>query len=74
MQTMKLITKFKKIEIVNETTDLYKQNPVCNGYFTVSELNDVLPSGYYESFLGYNYVDWLMLEAIKLENGMAFYL
>ena len=26
----------------NKTTNIYKQNPVCNGYYIVSELNDVL--------------------------------
>ena len=30
-----------------------KKNPVCNGYYIISESNDVLKSGYYESPLGY---------------------
>ena len=36
-------------------------------------MNDVLESGYYESPLGYNNVDWFVKEVIKLENKMAFY-
>ena len=29
----------------NKTTNIYKQNPVLNGYRIVSELEDVLQSG-----------------------------
>ena len=36
----------------NKTTNIYKQNPVLNGYHILSELEDVLESGYYESPLG----------------------
>ena len=36
-------------------------------------MEDVLESGYYESPLGYNNVDWFVKENIKLENKMAFY-
>ena len=57
----------------NRTTNIYKQNPVLNGYYIVSELEDVLKSGYYQSPLGYNNVDWFVDEVIKLENKMAFY-
>ena len=39
----------------------------------VSELNDVLKSGYYHSPLGYENVDWFVNEIIKLENKMNFY-
>ena len=35
-------------------------------------MNDVLKSGYYESPLGYDNVDWFDNEVIKLENKMAF--
>ena len=41
----------------NQTTNIYKQNPVLNGYYIISELEDVLESGYYESPLGYDDVD-----------------
>ena len=58
----------------NKTTNIYKQNPVLNGYHIVSELEDVLKSEYYKSPLGYNNVDWFVNEVIKLENKMAFYL
>ena len=33
----------------NKTTNNYKQNPVLNGYDIVSELEDVLESGYFKS-------------------------
>ena len=57
----------------NKTTNIYKQNPVLNGYHIVSELEDVLKSDYYKSPLGYDNVDWFVDEIIKLENKMAFY-
>ena len=57
----------------NKTTNIYKQNPVLNGYHIVSELDDVLKSDYYKSPLGYNNVDWFVDEVMKLENKMAFY-
>ena len=41
----------------NKTTNIYKQNPVLNGYRIVSELEDVLRSGYHKSPLGYDNVD-----------------
>ena len=58
--------------IGNKTTNIYKQNAVCNG-FIVSELDDVLKTGYYDSHLGYDNVDWFVDAFIKLENIMAFY-
>ena len=36
--------------IGDETTKAYKENPVLNGYHIISELEDVLKSGFYESF------------------------
>ena len=57
----------------NKTTNIYKQNPILNGYHIVSELEDILKSDYYKSPLGYNNVDWFVDEVIKLENKMAFY-
>ena len=57
----------------NKTTNIYKQNPVLNGYHKVSELEDILKSDYYKSPLGYDNVDWFVDEVIKLENKMAFY-
>ena len=57
----------------NKTTNIYKQNPILNGYHIVSELEDVLKSDYYKSPLGYNNVDWFLDEVIKLEkNGFLF--
>ena len=57
----------------NKTTNIYKQNPVLNGYHIVSELEDVLKSDYYKSPLGYDNVNWFVDEVIKIENKMAFY-
>ena len=54
--------------IGNRTTNTYKQNPALNGYEIVSELEDVLKSGYYKSPLGYDIVDWFVDEVVKLEN------
>ena len=60
-------------KIGKKTTNIYKQKPVLNGYYIISELNDVLASGYYESPLGYDNIDWFVKEVIKLKNKMAFY-
>ena len=60
-------------KIGNKTTNMYKQKPVFNGYCIISELNDVLESGHYESPLSYDNVDWFVKEVINLENKMAFY-
>ena len=60
-------------KIGNKTINIYEQKPVLNGYYIISELEDVLESGYYESHLGYDNVDWFVKEVIKLENKMAFY-
>ena len=57
----------------NKATNIFKQNPVCCGYYILSELNDISHSGYPESPLGYNNVDWFVDEVIKLRNKIAFY-
>ena len=57
----------------NKTTNIYKQNPVLNGYHIISELEDVLKSDFFKSPLGYDNVDWFVDEVIKLEIKMAFY-
>ena len=56
-----------------KTTNIFKQNPILNDYHIISELDDVLNSGYHKSSLGYNNVDWFVNEVIKLENKMVFY-
>ena len=38
--------------IGNKTTNIYTQNPIPNGYNILSELDEVLKSGYYKSPLG----------------------
>ena len=35
-----------KFSIEIKATNIYKKNPVCNGYYIVSELNDILQNGY----------------------------
>ena len=57
----------------NKTLNIYKQNPVLNGYHIITELKDVLKSDFYKSPLGYDNVDWFVDEVIRLENKMAFY-
>ena len=59
--------------IGNKTTNIYKQNPMLIGYPIVSELDDVLKSGYYKSPLGSDNVAWFIDELIKLENKIGFY-
>ena len=51
-----------------KTINIFKQNPVLNGYHEESELEDVLKSGYHKSPLGYNNVDWFLDEVIKLKK------
>ena len=60
-------------KVGDKTTNIYKQKPVLNGYYIISELEDVLESRYYESPLGFDNVDWFVKEVLKLENKMAFY-
>ena len=64
---------FDNSNIDNKTTNIYKQNPVCIGYFIKFELNAVLQSGCYESPLDYDIVDWFINEIIKIQIKMAFY-
>ena len=64
--------KKENTNIGDKTTNIYKQEPVCNGYQIVSDLEDVLESGYYKSPLGYENVNWFVDEIIKLENKMNF--
>ena len=52
----------------HKTTNIYKQNPVLTGYHIISELDDILRSGYYGSLLGYDNVDCCVNAVTKLEN------
>ena len=58
--------------IGNKITNIYKQNPVCKGYYIVSELKNVLKTGYYESLLGDDSVDWFVIEVENVEKKVAF--
>ena len=65
--------KKENTSIGDKTTNIYKQEPVCNGYQIVSELEDILKSGYYKSPLGHENVNWFVDEIVKLENKMNFW-
>ena len=64
--------KIEGSHIGNKTTNIFKQNPMCNGFYIVSELENVLQSGYHSTFGGNN-VEWFVNEVIKIENKMNFY-
>ena len=66
--------KKENTSIGDKTTNIYKQEPVCNGYQIVSELEDILKSGYHKSPLGHENVNWFVDEIVKLENKMNFWL
>ena len=59
--------------IGDKTTNIYKQEPVCNGYYIESELDHILKNGYRKSPLGHENVDWFVDEIVKLENKMNFW-
>ena len=58
--------------IGNKANKVYKQKPVCNVYCIVSELSDVLRSGFYESNRDYDILEWFADEVIRLENKLVF--
>ena len=59
--------------IGDKTTNIYKQEPVCNGYKIVSDLEHILKTEYHKSPLGHENVEWFVDEIIKLENKMNFW-
>ena len=59
--------------IGTKTTNIYTQNPVLNGHYKISELENVSNGVHYQSTLGYKNVDWFVEEVIKIETKMAFY-
>ena len=60
--------------IRNKNTNIFTQNPVNNGCYIVSVLDNVLRSGYYESPPGYENVYWFTDEVIRFENKVAFFI
>ena len=50
--------------IGNKTANVYKKIPVCSGFYIISEKEDVLENGNYESPLEYNNVNWLIIELL----------
>ena len=65
--------KKENIKIGDKTTNIYKQEPICCGYYIVSELEDVLKSGYHKSPLAHENVNWFVDEINKIENQMNFW-
>ena len=57
----------------NQRTNIFKQNPVGNGFCIVSELNIILKSGYYETPLGYDNVGRFVDKTIKKKKKLAFF-
>ena len=51
-----------------KTAKVFEKNAVCNCYYKMSELSLVLQSGYCESPLGYNKVDWIADEVKIIEK------
>ena len=64
--------KIEDSHIGSKTTKIFRQNPMCNVFYIVSELNDVLQFGYRSTF-GEDNVEWFVNEVIKIENKMNFY-
>ena len=58
----------------NKTANNIKQNPVCNCYFIISELEVVLKSGYSTSKLNHDNVDWIVEDVLGLNKKMTFFL
>ena len=54
----------------NKTTTIYKQNPVCTGFYIMSDFNDVLESGNHDCLLGYDNVDLFVDEVMKKRNEL----
>ena len=65
--------KKENTNIGDKTTNIYKQEPVCNGYYIKSELDNILKSDYYKTPLGHKNVDWFVDEIVKLETKMNFW-
>ena len=65
--------KKENTNIGDKTTNVYKQEPVRNGYYIKSELEDVIKSEYHKSPLGHENVNWFVDEIVKLENKMNFW-
>ena len=65
--------EIEKYNIGTKRNNIFKQNPILNSYHIDSELEDFSQSSYYKSRLGYNKVNWFVVEATRLENKMNFY-
>ena len=51
----------------DKTTNIHKQNPICNGFYIDSESKDVLQSSYHSSSIGYDNVDWFANEVLGIQ-------
>ena len=67
------VNKKEVTNIGDKTTNIYKQEPLCKGYYNESELDHILKSDYYKSPLSHEKVDWLVDEIVKLETKMNFW-
>ena len=54
--------------IDRKTTIFYKENTVNNGYYTPTQLDDVLNTGFYGYSLRYDNVYWFVDEVKNLEK------
>ena len=61
-----------KSSLGDKTTNIHKRNPVCNGYYVMSGLDDVLQSLSSQSPLGFEKVDYFVI-AVKLLEKKRFY-
>ena len=60
--------------IENKTNSTYRQISVCHDYYIFTEPNNLLQSGYCNSPLSYDIVDWFVDEVKKLWIKMNFFL
>ena len=72
MQTLKLNYEIDNT-IIGKNINIHKQNPVCDGCYIVSHRNDVIKSGYCESNLDYDNVNWFVDEVKKNRKEYGFF-
>ena len=65
--------KKENTNIGDKTANIYKQEPVCNGYQILSNLEHNLKTEYHKSPLGHENINWFVDEIVKLENQMNFW-
>ena len=58
--------------ICTKRFNTYEQNPICNGYYIRSQVNNILQSGSYEINQGYIIVELFVDEVIEPEKKSNF--